>query len=206
MNKKLFSVIAVIVLAAPAVSHAQFGGLLGGGKSSANAGADLGAQQDSLVRNYVTAGKEVMVANGHLAGALGIKAQAVNAAATSDSLSAKDVEAQDKAISADAEAVAQALKAGATLKDAEAKATYSKGLISLATGVKKYLDMRKDVQGFSSGLSGVSPLQIGKLQAGVYVAKNLPTSMTNLTNVLRSAVEFGKSNGVDIPKDATSVL
>lgn len=206
MNKKLFSAIAVIALAAPAVSHAQLGGFLGGGKSSAKTGADLGAQQDSLVRNYVTAGKEVMVANGHLAGALGIKAQALNAAATSDSLSAKDVEAQDKAISADAEAVAQALKAGATLKDAEAKAAYSKGLISLATGVKKYLDMRKDVQGFSSGLSGASPLQMGKLQAGVYVAKNLPTSMTNLTNVLRSAVEFGKSNGVDIPKDATSVL
>ncbi len=206
MKKKLFAAIAVIALAAPALSHAQLAGLLGGAKSSGNSGADLGAQQDSLVRNYVAAGKQVLVANGHLAEALGIKAQAVNAAATSDSLSAKDVEAQDKAISVDAAAVAEALKGGAALKDAEAKSTYAKGLLSLATGVKKYVDMRKDVQGFSSSLSGASPLQLPKLQAGAYVAKNLPTSMTNLTNVLKSAVEFGKSNGVEIPKDATSLL
>lgn len=206
MKKKLIAAIAVIALSAPALSQAQLGALLGGVKSSGSSGADLGTQQDSLVRNYVAAGKDVLVANGYLAGALGIKAQAVNAAATSDSLSAKDVEAQDKVISADAAAVSEALKGGATLKDAEAKTTYAKGLLSLATGVKKYIDMRKDVQGFSSGLSGASPLQLPKLQAGVYVAKSLPTSMTNLTNVLKSAVEFGKSNGVEIPKDATSLL
>lgn len=206
MKKKLFAAIAVVALAAPALSQAQIVGMLGGNKSFGNSAADLGAQQDSLVRNYMAAGKSVLVANGHLAEALGVKAQAVNAAATSDSLSAKDVESQDKAISADAAAVAEALKGGAKLKDAKAKATYSKGLVSLVAGVKKYVDMRKDVQGFSTSLSGASPLQLPKLRAGAYVAKSLPTSMTNLTNVLKSAVEFGKSNGVEIPKDATSVL
>lgn len=206
MKKRAFVSIAVIALVAPIVSHAQLGGLFGGAKSSSNSGVDLVGQQDSLVRNYVAAGKEVQVANGHLAGALGIKAQAVDFAATSDSLSAKDVEAQDKAISADAAAFSEALKGGATLKDAEAKATYVKGLVSLAVGVKKYMDLRNDVQGFSSSLSGASPFQFAKLQTGVYVAKSLPTSMTNLTTVLKSAVEFAKSNGVEVPKDATSVL
>jgi hypothetical protein len=206
MNKKFFAAAAVIALAAPAVSMAQFGGLLGGGKSSASSGADIGAQQDSLVRNYVAAGRDVVVANGHLADALGIKAQAVNAAATSDSFSAKDVEAQDKAISADAAALSEALKGNAKLKDDEAKAKYARGLLSLATGVKKYVDLRKDAQGFAAGMSTASPLQIGKLQAGAYVAKGLPNSISNLTSVLKSAVEFGKSNGVEIPKDATSLL
>ncbi|MBY0235346.1 MAG: hypothetical protein K2W93_10215, partial [Burkholderiaceae bacterium] len=167
---------------------------------------DLTGQQESLVRNYVAAGKDVLAANVHLADALGIKAQAVNAAATSDALSAKDVEAQDKAISESASAVSEALKGKAQLKDGESKAKYAKGLLSLATGVKKYLDLRKDAQGFASGMSGVSPLQLGKLQAGAYVAKSLPSNATTLTNVLKNAVEFGKSNGVDVPKDATSLL
>lgn len=204
--KKIWTVVAVIALAAPAVSMAQLGGLLGGSKAAGNAGADVGAQQDSLVRSYVAAGKDVLTANGHLAAALGIKAQAVDAAATSDALSLKSVEANDKAISTDAAAISTALKSGAALKDGEAKVTYAKGLLSLAMGVKKYMSLGKDAQGFSSSLSGVSPLQMGKLQSGIYVAKNLPTSVTNLTDVLKNAVEFGKSNGVEIPKDATSLL
>lgn len=206
MKKNVLAVVAVIALAAPAVSVAQLGGLLGGAKSATGSGGDLSGTQDSLVRNYMGAGKDVLTANGHLADALGIKAQAVNAAATADSLSAKDVEAQDKAISADAAAVSEALKGGAALKDGEAKAKYAKGLLSLASGVKKYVGLRNDAQGFAKGMSGASPLQLTKLQSGAYVVKNLPTSITNLTSVLKSAVEFGKSNGVEIPADATSVL
>lgn len=211
--KKIVAIsIAAVALATTPLSHAQFGNLLGNVKSAAGmgssggGGADIGAQQDQLVRSYVAAGKDVLTANSHLADALGIKAQAVNAAATSDSLSAKDIEAQDKAISADTAAVSEALKSGATLKDAEAKAKYAQGLLFLATGLKKYTNMSKDAQGFTSGLSGVSPLQLGKLQAGVYVAKSAPTSVSNLTSVLKSAVDFAKNNGVDIPQDATSLL
>lgn len=213
MKKNLFAAIAAIAvgaLAAPALSQAQFGNLLGAaklpGSSGNSAGADVGAQQDSLVRSYVAAGNDVSAANRHLNEALGIKASAVDDAATSDSLAAKDIEAKDKAISADAAKVSEGLKSGATLKDNAAKVTFTKGLLSLATGVKKYADMRNDVQGFSSSLSSASPMQLPKLQAGVYVAKNMPTSLATLTTVLKSAVEFGKNNGVEIPKDATSLL
>lgn len=213
MKKNLFAAIAVIAvgaLAAPSLSQAQFGNLLSAAKlpsSSGNsAGADVGAQQDSLVRSYLAAGNDVSVANRHLSDALGIKTSAVNDAATSGSLSANDIAEKDKAISENAAKVSEGLKAGATLKDNAAKATFAKGILSLATGVKKYADMRNDVQGFSSSLSGASPMQLPKLQAGVYVAKNMPTSLANLTTVLKSAVEFGKSNGVEIPKDATSLL
>lgn len=208
MKKILAISIAASMLAAAPLSHAQFGNLLNAAKSAggSSGGADVGAQQDQLVRSYVAAGKDVSTANGHLLDALGIKAQAVNAAATSDSLSAKDIEAQDKAISADTAAVSEALKSGATLKDNEAKAKYAQGLLFLATGVKKYTNMSKDAQGFTSGLSSVSPLQLGKLQSGIYVAKSAPTSVSNLTSVLKSAIDFAKTNGVEIPQDATSLL
>ena len=200
--------VAAIGLGTPFVSHAQLGGMFGGSKSGASnsGGVDLGSQQDAMVRSYVAAGRDIVSANESFSQALGIKAQAINAAATSDSISAKDVEAQDKAISADAAAVAEALKSGAQLKDAEAKANYAKGLVFMVSGVKKYMEMTKDVQNFSSGLSSASPLQMGKLAAGAYVVKTFPTSVTNMTTVLKSAIEFGKSNGVEIPKDATSLL
>jgi hypothetical protein len=208
VNKYLITLCAIGALTLSPVCQAQFGGMLGGmlGGKKSEASADLGAQQDQLVRRYVAAGKDVLTANGHFADALGIKAQAVNASATSDSLSAKDIEDQDKVISADAAAVSEAIKSGAKLKDAEAKAKYAQGLVALASGVKKYVDMRNDAQGFASGLSSISPLQMGKLQAGAYILKNLPSSVTNLTSVLHSAVDFAKSNGVEVPKDATSLL
>lgn len=210
MKKILAISIAASILAAAPLSHAQFGNILGNiksiGGSGSSGGADVGAQQDQLVRSYVAAGRDVSTANSHLLDALGIKAQAVNAAATSDSLSAKDIEAQDKAISADTAAVSEALKSGATLKDNEAKAKYAQGLLFLATGVKKYANMSKNAQAFTSGLSSVSPMQFGKLQSGIYVAKSAPTSLSNLTSVLKSAVDFAKTNGVEIPQDATSLL
>ncbi|MCA1324438.1 hypothetical protein [Herbaspirillum sp. alder98] len=204
--KKSFAVAFVsIALTLPMASFAQFGNLLGGSKSSSG-GADLSGQQTQLVRNYAAAGKDVLTANGHISEALGIKAQAVNASATSDSMSASELEAQDKAISANAEAVSSALKSGATLKDGESKKKYAQGLLSLALGLKKYVGMRNDAQNFANGLSSASPLQLPGLQSGAYIAKSLPSNVSNLSGVLKNAVDFAKSNGVEVPADATSLL
>lgn len=207
--KKITAVsLAAAMLAITPLSHAQFGNLLGSVKSIAtgSGGSDAIGQQDQLVRNYVAAGKDVLTANAHMAEALGVKAQAVNAIATSDSLSAKDIEAQDKAISAETAAVSEALKSGATLKDAQAKAKYAQGLQSLATGMRKYMMMGKDAQNFTAGLASAPPLQLGRLEPGIYVARNLPTSVGNLGSVLKSAVDFARSNDIDVPQDATSLL
>ncbi|UCU95204.1 hypothetical protein [Hydrogenophaga taeniospiralis] len=208
MKKRSFLSLCAIAVTVPSVSHAQLSNLLsipkllGGGSSN---GADLTTQQTSLVRNYVAAGKDVMQANTHLAEALGVQAAMVNAKATSDSLSASEIEEQDKAISANAAAISEALKSNAKLKDTEAKTTYAKGLLVLAQGVKKYVGMNKDVGGMSSSLSSASPMQLMNLQPSVYVVKNLPASITNVSDALRNAINFAQSNGVEIPKDVASV-
>lgn len=210
MKKTFALAITAVALAVPTLGSAQFANplnsLMGSKSAGTSTGADMGAQQDSLVRTYVAAGKNVLTANSHMTDALGIKAKSIDAAASSDSFSAKDIEAQDKAISANSAAIAEALKSGATLKDEEAKAKYAQGLLSLAVGVKKYVDMSKEAQGFASGISSVSPLQMSKLQSGVYVAKNLPGNVTNLTATLKSAVDFARNNGVAIPDDVNSVI
>ncbi len=203
--KKNFAVALVLAaLGVPAVGSAQLGNLLNAVKPSG--ASDLGGQQTQLVRHYTAAGKDVLTANGRMTEALGIKHQVINDTATSDSMSASEIEAQDKAISADAQALSDAYKSGATLKDGAAKAKYAQGLVSLVSGVRKYVGMRSDAQKFASGMSSVSPLQLGNLQAGVYVARNLPTRLTDLTTVLKSAIDFAKSNGVEVPADATSLL
>ena len=85
--KKIVAIsIAASVLAVTPLSHAQFGNLLGSVKSitgsGSGGGSDIGVQQDQLVRSYVAAGKDVSTANSHLADALGIKAQVIDATAT----------------------------------------------------------------------------------------------------------------------------
>ncbi len=209
MNRRKLLATAPVALAlgAPSVSFAQLGSLFGG-KSAGGAGAgpDLSTQQDQLVRTYVAAGKDVQAANQHLCDALGIQAAQINASASADSLSASDIEASDKAISDDTAAIAERLKSGAKLKSDEAKATYTKGLLSMATGVKKYLDMRNDAQGFASSLTSASPLMIPKLKSGAYIAQNLPGNVSRMTDVLKNAVQFATSNGIPVPKDATSLI
>ncbi|MFT4103115.1 MAG: hypothetical protein QM674_19195 [Burkholderiaceae bacterium] len=205
-RRKLFAIAPVaLALGAPSVSFAQLGSLFGG-KSAGSAGPDLSAQQDQLVRTYVAAGKDVHTANLHLCNALGIQAAQIDANASADSLSASDIEASDKAISDNAAAFAEALKSGAKLKNDEAKATYTKGLLSMASGVKKYLDMRSDAQGFASSLASASPLLIPKLKSAAYIAQNLPGSVSRMTDVLKNAIQFATSNGIPVPKDATSLI
>jgi len=211
MKKTFALTLTVAALALPSAGFAQFGNMLGGMTGSkpaagAQTGADMGAQQDQLIRTYLAAAGAVLQANTHLAAALGIQAQAVDSLAASNSLTSQQIEEQDKAISANAAAVSEAMKSGATLKDAAAKAKYAQGLLALATGVKQYMDMGKAAGEFSSGLSGASLMQVGKLQTGAYIVKTLPGNVSNLTSTLKSAVDFARSNGVEVPKDATSLL
>jgi hypothetical protein len=207
MKKSIAFAVVSMALVFPVTSFAQFGNFLGGSKpASSSTGADLSGQQSQLTRTYRAAGKDVLTANGHIGAALGIKAQAINAAATSDSMSASDLEAQDKAISADAQAISDALKSGATLKDEAARKEYAEGLVVLVQGVKKYIAMSAEAQTFANGLSSASPMQLPGLQSGAYIVKSLPTSIGNLTGLLKNAVSFARSNGVAIPADATSVL
>lgn len=93
MKKTLALAVTAIALAVPTLSSAQFAnplsGLMGGKSSSDNASANMGAQQDSLVRTYVAAGNNVLTANVHMADALGVKAESIDAAAKSDSSRAR---------------------------------------------------------------------------------------------------------------------
>ena len=206
---------ALIALGASTAAQAQFSmpnlgsvkGMLGG--SGSGGGADLSGQQDALVRGYVAANKEVLSANALMAEALGLKGEAATSAATASSLTegaTKDaLEESNKAVAASTNAVATELAKQPVL-DANSKALYSKGLLTLATGVTKFVGVGKNVGAMGSNLKSAPLTQLPKLQSAAYVVSNFPSSMGNVSDALKNAIAFARSQDIPVPADATAAL
>ncbi|MFT3955998.1 MAG: hypothetical protein QM722_16930 [Piscinibacter sp.] len=215
-SKPCSALAAAVLISLPLAATAQLPSLknlpglpglpLGG--NSADAGAIAG-QNDSLVRGYVGANKDVLLANALMAEALGLKDQAATARATADALTEGatkgNLEDSNKAVSASTAAVAEAMAKHPQL-DAQSKATYQSGLAKLAQGVIRYVKLRKPAQDFSAGLKGAAPTALPKLQSGIYIVSQLPGGISNLATSLQNATAFAKSNDIPVPPDATQAL
>jgi hypothetical protein len=211
MNKGIAAVAVLAVLAGtPIIALSQipsFGGL----GSKLGGGSDLSGQQTNLVKSYAAGGKDVLSSQSKLLEALGLKDQAATAQATANALgdgaTAQNLQDANKVQSDSSSALSDALKNQNATLDAQSKQTYTQGLVLLASGLIKYTGMRQDVAGFSKGLAGPEALQAGtKLQAGAYIVKTLPGSISNTSSTLSSAVSFAKSHGIEVPPDATAAL
>lgn len=221
MNKLIapLAIAGFLVAGLPTVASAQFslpsipgvGKVLGSGSGSGSGApaADLGAQQDVLVRSYVAANKDVLTANSKMAEALGLKDAAATSKATSDALTegaTKDnLDAANKEVAASTDAVAAELAKQPVL-DAKAKAMFGAGLLSLVSGVNKYVGVGKNVSTMGSQLSSAPLLQLPKLQSAVFVVSKFPTSMASVTSALKNAMAFAQSNDIPVPADATQAL
>lgn len=213
MNK-LFATIAIAgaaIIGAPSVSYAGFAlpSIPGLGNGSAGATADLGGQQDQLVKGYVSANKDVLTANSQMAEALGLKDESVKAKATADSLTEGATKGalddSNKEMGSSTDAVAAELKKAPQL-DAAAKATFGAGLISLVSGVTKYVGLGGNVKDMATHLSSVSPLQLPKLQSAVFVVSKFPSALSSVSASLKNAVSFAQSHDIPVPADATKAL
>jgi hypothetical protein len=211
MKKGIAAVAVLAVLAGtPIIALSQipsFGGL----GSKLGGGSDLSGQQTNLVKSYAAGGKDVLSSQSKLLEALGLKDQAATAQATANALgdgaTAQNLQDANKVQSDSSTALSDALKNQNATLDAQSKQTYTQGLVLLASGLIKYTGMRQDVAGFSKGLAGPGALQAGpKLQAGAYIVKTLPGSISNTSSTLSSAVSFAKSHGIEVPPDATAAL
>jgi hypothetical protein len=210
VKQKFFATLIIGACAfIPAISFAQFPSIPGITKPGADTGGDLSGQQDVLVRTYVSANKEVLTANAKMAEALGLKDAATTAKATAAALSEGATQGSladaDKVVASSSSAVGAELQKAPKL-DAAAKTKFSDGLGSLAKGVIKYVGLGASVKGFTSSLSSASPLMLGKIQSGAYIAKSFPTGSKNLMTSLQNAVSYAKSNNIPVPPDATKAL
>lgn len=211
--KKILTTVAVacVALVVPFTASAQFNiPNFGGSKSSAPA-ADLGGQQTTLVKNFVAANVDVLKANSKMSEALGLKATAADAEAVAQQLSSGstfDKDSASKAATAvgDTGGAIAAKLAEKPQLDAAAKATYAQGLLSLAKGVAKYTGLGKDVTSMGDGLKSAPLTQLPSLGGATYVVSKFPTSTTEVVKALKNAVDFAKSNGIEVPAEATSLL
>ena len=212
MKKFIISGVLALAAISPGIALAQFGlPSIGGSKSSGEAQADLGGQQTALVKNFIAANTDVLKANSKIAEALGLKDEVAKADATVQSLSSGatvDKDSASKAATAvgDTGGAIQAKLAEKPVLDAAAKARYAQGLVSLVSGVKRYSGLGKDVTSMGNALKNASPMQMASLGAAAYVVQNFPGSAKDLGTTLKSAVDFARSNDIEVPADATSAL
>ena len=212
--KKFALGIAAALICLPMVAAAQLPAIpslknLPGLGNAASTGGDVGGQNDSLVRGYVAANKDVLLANSQMADALGLKDQAAASKATADALTdgatKGNLEDANKAVSASTDAVAAEMAKGPKL-DAAAKTKYQGGMAKLGQGMLKYIGLRQPAQAFSSSISQASPLMLPKLQAGAYIVSQLPGGLSNLAASMKNATAFAKSNDIPVPDDATKAM
>ena len=215
--KKLLAALATALLVLPFGASAQFPSIknmpslpgIPGLPGGSGGGDAVSGQNDALVRGYVAANKDVLLANAQMADALGLKDAAATARATADALTdgatKGNLEDSNKAVSASTDAVSAEMAKSPKL-DAAAKQTYSKGMAQLGQGVLRYVALAGPAQSFSSSLKNASPMMLPKLQAGIYVASQLPSGLSNLATSMKSASAFAKSNDIPVPPDATKAM
>jgi hypothetical protein len=201
--------IAIAVLtasaAAPTALFAQFSmpTIPGLGKPAGGAPADLGGQQDSLMRNFSSAN------NATMAEALGLKDQATSAQTAANALTegaTKDnLSDANKAVADTGGAIAAAMAKKPEL-DAASKATFATGLVSLLSGVTRYVGLSSDVKNMSMGLKGASPMQMPKLGSALYVVSNFPSSASQLSKAVQNATAFAKENGIAVPANSADAM
>lgn len=209
--KKFLPTIAAALICLPFAAMAQLPSLksLPGLGAATSGGGDLSGQNDSLVRGYVAANKDVLLANSQMADALGLKDAAAASKATADALTdgatKGNLEESNKAVSASTDAVAAEMAKGPKL-DAASKQKYESGMAQLGRGLLKYVSLSGPAQAFSNSLKSASPMMLPKLQSGAYIVTQLPSGLSNLGTSMKNASAFAKSNDIPVPPDATKAM
>jgi hypothetical protein len=191
------------------LSLPSVGKLTGGTSSSAEGGNEV-AQQDKLVRAYVAANKEVLVAQSKMAEAVGLKESAAKLKSTADALgdgaTKGNLSDADKIQSDSSKEISERLKDGNLKMDAQSQALYGSGMASLGLGVVKYVGMRPHITEFANTLKASPMLAATKLSAGAYVVANFPGNAKNVYDTLSLSTAYAKSQDIPVPADATKAL
>jgi len=196
-------VLSVIGTTFSASAAAQLGSLVG---LTGGSGSGTAPSAETLVKKYVTGTKKVMAADSLMLSALGLKNEAEKSELAAKNLTegatSSNLEDAAKVQTESSKALQDKLASGATIKSAQGKKTFSRGLLELARGIKDYTGMGADVKGYKPSITSLGAVA----GAAVFVVKSLPDSVTNLTSTLKRAINFAKANNIEVPADATSVL
>lgn len=190
----------IFAMALSGTAQAQLASLLGGG------GGDSSTSPESIVGTYVEGAKFVLKAQERLLTAIGKKEEAERAGLQADNLTTgatkQDLEDAAKTQTDSSKILEESFKAQGSALDAQSQAIYGQGLGSLGMGVGKYVALVPTLKSFKPSITSFG----GATAAAAYVTQTLPTNASNLQSTLASAIDYGKSQGVEIPADATAAL
>ena len=223
MNKvTLLFVATASILMAPA-AEAQFGGLkdaVGSVKGSEETAAPAGVSQETIVQNFVAANELVHESNAVLLEALGDKERAAAVREEAASFSTASTEGDKDALEGSmvlgeetSDFIASKIAEGAEIS-AEGRAKYADGLVLAIEGLMATKGLAGDAQAFSASaqdqIKSASIMQKAKvtkkLEAGMFVAKELPGFTSRLTENFSNLMAFAKSADIPTPDDATQLL
>jgi hypothetical protein len=196
------SLLGLAVVFLSVVGCAQLGNLPGGSKS----GGSAAVSAESLIEGYVKGSKLVISAQRKLNDALGLKGEIEKLGLKVENLGSNptDSDIEDVSTFYDVSIKNQTEKYNdKSLKLAPAsKEKFSAGLVNLVQGLIQYKSVASDATKYQPSATSIG----GAAATAVNIAKLIPGDLSNLQNTLAAAIKFAQSNGIDVPKDATSAL
>ncbi len=204
----LFCLIASLAGCAQVASVANVAGA-SGGTTSAGTGNES-SQQDALVRGYVAANKDVLLAQSKMADAVGLKESAAKLKSTAEALgdgaTRGNLSDADKIQSDSSKEISTRLNDKNVKLDARSKALYASGMSSLGSGMVRYVSLRPQIMNFSNTIKASPALALTKLSVGAYVVTNFPGNAKNVFDTLSYSTAYAKSHDIPVPTDATKAL
>lgn len=216
---KLTPIVIALSIAVSFSAHADWSSLKKAAQSQTAAAPDVNAAQSEMLKKYVLSAVSISEAQLHLANAfkqneLADKIEAEKKALESGAVSPKDsvntIQQHSQELS---NLMSQAENEGIKL-DEESKAHYVKAILPYVLGLVGTNEVAKSAPGFldsaQSAISSASLTQklsvTNNLSEGMWLAKELPGFTKDLYDTTKLMLTFAKSNGVEVPEDATKAL
>ena len=204
MKTKFIKMLTLVAVAAVSGSAYSFGLPAIPGVAAATGGGAGSVSSDTIVKKYVGGTKSVLSADSNMLAALGLKDQADKAALQAKNLTegatSSALEDSAKVQTDNSKAIEAKLTGEKVVMDAASKKQFGQGMIDLASGITQYVGMTADLKGFKPDVTSIG----GSAGSAFYIAKNLPSSISALGSSLKRAIDFAKSNDIEIPKEATN--
>ena len=196
----------VLAMFASTLAFAQFGGLgnVIGGASSGGSGS---ATPGKIVSTYVKGQSHVLRGQQSMINALGLKNEeaklVLEAKALTSNPTKSEVEASKTVIENGSKALTDAMNNHAGKMSEASKKEFSKGVESLARGVREYVTMSNDARGFKPSIGSMDSTTM----AAAAIVPSLPSSIESLTTTLKAAINFMQENKMPpLEKSATAGL
>lgn len=216
---KLTPIVIALSVAVSFSAHADWNTLKKAAQSQTAATPDVNSAQSDMLNKFVLSALSISQAQLHLANAFNLNELAAKIEVEMKALESGAVARQDSVKSLKQtnehleKHIEEAEQQGIKL-DEESKAHYIKAILPYVLGLVGTNEVAKSAPGFlqsaQSAISSASLTQklsvTNNLSEGVWLAKELPGFTKDLFDTTKLMLTFAKSNGIEVPEDATKAL